>query len=64
MTQHSKRARHHDTTDDSAGSDKRFLRTDVKFEKATWQLPQWNQVFPGIKWPACAVDHSPHLAPR
>jgi hypothetical protein len=49
MKQHSKRARHHDTTDDSVGIDKHFLMTDVKFEKATWPLPQWNQVFPGDK---------------
>jgi len=49
MTQHSKRARHHHTTDDSIGTDKRFPRTDVKFAKATWQRTQWNQAFPGDK---------------
>jgi hypothetical protein len=46
MTRHSKRARHRDTTDDLVGIDKRFPMT---FEKATWQLPQWNQVFSGDK---------------
>jgi len=33
MTQHSRRARLHDTTNDSVGIDKRFSRTDVSSKK-------------------------------